>query len=291
MKIAVIGGSGFLGKEIVNLLGSQENEVACLHRNEHLGCNTISKFDLFNPERVVDFLNLFRPEVVIITAWVTNSETYKTDSSNQSYQIAIENLASQLISKMDFHLLVLGSGAEYGLDAGPCASSISNSSAGNPYSKAKIDCLQNLREIFANVNSRLTWLRVFQPYGLNQDVSRLIPSAINHFKENMTFLVKNPNSISDWISSRDVASAVKYCISESTPQVVDVGTGVPTTNIDILNLLRLKMGAPQDLLILPTNSRAFSLYLDIKNSFLHKVGWTPKDDISHGIDWILESCQ
>ena len=163
MKIAVIGGSGFLGKEIVNLLESQENEVACLHRNEHPDCN--------------------------------------------------------------------------------------------------------------------------------QDVLRLIPSAINHFKENSPFLLKNPNSISDWITSRDVAGAVKYCISESTPQIVDVGTGVPTSNKDIINLLRLKMGAPEDLLILPTNSRASSLYLDVKNSFLHTAGCIPKDNVSHGLDWILESCQ
>jgi nucleoside-diphosphate-sugar epimerase len=291
MKIAVIGGSGFLGKEIVNLLESQENEVACLHRNEHPDCKTILKFDLFNPEVIIDFLNLFKPEVVIITAWITDLETYKTDSSNQRYQIAIEHLASQLISKMDFHLLVLGSGAEYGLDVGSCASGFSHSSASNPYAKAKIDCLQNLREIFTDVNSRLTWLRIFQPYGLNQDVLRLIPSAINHFKENSPFLLKYPNSISDWITSRDVAGAVEYCISESTPQIVDVGTGVPTSNIDIINLLRLKMGAPEDLLILPTNSRASSLYLDAKNSFLHTAGCIPKDNVSHGLDWILESCQ
>ena len=291
MRIAVIGGNGFLGKEIVKLFESQQNEVACLHRSEHLDCKTGSKFDLFNPKGLMGFLEFFQPEVVIVTAWITDLETYRTDPTNVRYQTAIQHFANQLISRMNIQLVVLGTSAEYGLDVGPCANGLSDSIAHNPYAKAKLDCLRGLREIFTDVDSRLTWLRIFQPYGLNQDSLRLIPSAINHFKEDRPFIVKNPDSISDWITSRDIADAVRQCISASAPQIVDVGTGIPTTNKDILNLLRLKMGAPENLLIYSTNSRATSLYLDIKNSFLHKAGSIPKDDISDGLDWILESCQ
>jgi nucleoside-diphosphate-sugar epimerase len=291
MKIAVLGGSGFLGKQIVKLLVSQKNEVACLHRNEHQGCNASPRIDLFKPEALIDFLDSFRPEVLIVTAWITDLNTYKIDPINYRYQRAIEHLAGQLVSRLKFHLVVLGSSAEYGFNGGGCASGVSESNTFNPYSKAKVECYQSLNQIFAHVDSRLTWLRIFQPYGLDQDSMRLIPNAIKHFKEKIPFLLENPHSISDWVTSRDVAHLIGYCIENKTPEIVDIGTGVQTTNKDILNLLRLKMEAPESLLVFPPHSKATSLYLDVENSFLHKAGFVPRDSVSDGLDWILKSCQ
>lgn len=291
MKIAIIGGSGFLGKQIVKLLKSQENEVVCLHRNAHNGCTASPRFDLFKPEKLIDFLSFFEPEVLIITAWITDSSSYKVNPINHRYQRAIVHLANQLVSRMKFHLIVLGSSAEYGFDGGACASGVSELNTLTPYSKAKVECLQSLNEIFTHVDSRLTWLRVFQPYGVDQDAMRLIPNAIKHFKEKSPFLLENPHTISDWITSRDVSQMLKYCIETKTPQIVDIGTGIPTTNKEILNLLRLKMGAPEGLIVFPPNSRASSLYLDVENSYLHKVGLVPKDSVSDGLDWIIKSCQ
>jgi uncharacterized protein YbjT (DUF2867 family) len=66
MKIAVLGGSGFLGKQIVKLLVSQKNEVACLHRNEHQGCNASPRIDLFKPEALIDFLDSFMKMIYLL---------------------------------------------------------------------------------------------------------------------------------------------------------------------------------------------------------------------------------
>lgn len=292
MKIAVIGGSGFIGQQIVTSLGSEKFEVMSLHRNSHNNSNhRVSKFDLFNPTESINILTLYQPDVVIVTAWITELATYKNSPINERYALAIEDLARKLEANLKFHLIVLGSSAEYGLEEGPCASNITKVIAYDSYSKAKIGCLQRLGEMFADSASRLTWIRVFQPYGANQDSSRLIPSAIKHFKENKIFSLQSPSSISDWISSRDIASAIKFCVSNQTPQIVDLGTGIPTSNADLLELLRFKMGVSDRLVNLGEELKYTSRYLDITNSSLHGAGWIPRDNLASGLDWVLESCE
>jgi nucleoside-diphosphate-sugar epimerase len=291
MKIAVVGGSGFLGQQIVAALKLNNFDVACLHRKPHSQCHQISNFDLFEPGNLENFLELFQPDVLIITAWVTDLADYKISPLNDRYSLAIEVLARKLLARKKYHLIVLGSSAEYGSEQGPCASNVTTPIANDSYSKAKLHSLQILSELFDNSSSRLTWIRIFQPYGVNQDPLRLLPMAIRHFRKNRPFVLQSPNSVSDWISSRDVAAAVVFCISNKTPQIVDLGTGIPTVNSELLNFLRLKLNVPEELLILGRESKTTSRYLDIQNSSLHSAGWMSRDNLDTGIDWILESCE
>ena len=291
MRIAVLGGNGFLGTQIRVTLENLNFEVACLHRSFHLGCTFGTGFDLFRPSKLFDFLEAFRPDVLIVAAWVTDLSSYKNSPMNYEYNKAIHELAIRLVSRRSIHLIVLGSCAEYGIDGGRCATNISTINTTNLYSEAKSDCYKKLDKLFSNSNSRLNWFRVFQPYGVGQDSLRLIPSAINKFKRDKQFILENPHSISDWITSRDVASAVAFCIQIPSQQVLDVGTGVPTTNLELLKLLSWKMEVCDDLIITGDGVESPSLFLDIEHSALHNAGWSHKDDLSSGLDWILESCR
>jgi nucleoside-diphosphate-sugar epimerase len=289
MRIAVLGGSGFIGTQIRITLENLNFEVACLHRSFHLGCTFGAGFDLFKPSKLLEFLEDFKPDVVIVAAWITDLSSYKNSPMNYEYSESIHKLAIRLISRRSIHLIVLGSCAEYGTNGGRCASNISTLNTTNLYSEAKSDCYRKLDKLFSNSDSKLNWLRVFQPYGVGQDSLRLIPSAINKFKENKQFILENPHSISDWITSRDIASAVAFCIQIPSQQVIDVGTGVPTTNLELLKLLCWKMGVCDELLITYDGVKSPALFLDIEHSVLHNAGWTHEDDLSSGLDWILES--
>lgn len=291
MKIAVLGGSGFLGTQIRIFLESLDYEVACLHRNFHPGCTFGSEFDLFRPSKLLEFLDAFRPDILILTAWITDLSTYKNSPMNHYYNKAIYELAIRIVSRRNIHLIVLGSCAEYGLDGGSCASKISTVKPANLYTAAKNECYKKLNELFSNSNSRLNWLRIFQPYGVGQDSLRLIPSAIINFKKDKKFVLENPDSISDWITSRDVASAVAFCIQTNLPQIIDVGTGVPTTNFELLKLLGRKIGIRDDFIVIRGEVEKTSIFLNIEHSVLHNAGWSHEDDLSSGLDWILDSCK
>ena len=291
MKVLVAGGGGFLGSEIVTNLTESGFEVKSLGRNASstISCEQIIA-DIQIPDTYSNLLSAWKPEVVIQAAWVTNQKTYRTSPLNSDYMDATLKFAEQSYLSDTQHFLALGSSAEYGIPTEPCNALTTLAAPVDPYGRTKLKTLEKLGEIAGKFTSRFSWVRIFQPYGPNQDSARLLPFAMQELLAGNTVRVANPNMILDWISSRDVASALTYAIKNPINQIFDVGTSKPISVKQALRTLATLLNVDPGLLEDESKSNStdaqFSMVVS-KESPLFKAKWRPQDDLVSGLKWTL----
>jgi nucleoside-diphosphate-sugar epimerase len=291
MKVLVAGGGGFLGAEVVNSLIESGFEVKSLGRNlsSTIDCEQIIG-DITILDSYSKSLLSWKPEVVIQAAWVTNQKTYRTSPLNSNYMNATLNFAEQSYLAGTQHFLALGSSAEYGSPKEPCNSLTTIAAPKDNYGTSKLQTLEKLGEIAEKFSSEFSWARIFQPYGPNQDLTRLLPFATQELRAGNRFEVGNPNVILDWISSRDVASALNYAIKNPINQIFDVGTSEPMSVLQVLQTLVMLLDVDPELLRIadkPSTEDEKFLMVVSKESPLFKANWAPQDDLVSGLKWTL----
>lgn len=74
-----------------------------------------------------------------------------------------------------------------------------------------------LVSLAAEYASRLTWVRIFQPHGRHHNSIRLVPKTLSAIQNSQSIHLKYPDSILNWISTRDIASAIELVMSKESP--------------------------------------------------------------------------
>jgi nucleoside-diphosphate-sugar epimerase len=289
MKVLVSGGGGFLGAELVASLSKNGYEVKSLGRSfsSLIDCEQ-NIADIMRPDSYVRFLSTWKPEVVIQTAWVTDQKTYRSSSLNSDYMNATLEFAKQSYLAGAQHFLGLGSSAEYGNPTKPCNALNTPAAPRDAYGMFKLQTLEKLRETAEKFSGRFSWARIFQPYGPNQDPMRLLPLAAKELRAKKSFEVANPNVILDWVSSRDVASAITYSIKNPMNQIFDIGTSQPISVMQALRSLVKILDVNPELLKFEgasPNEDGQLLLVVSKESPLFTSKWSPQDDLISGLKW------
>ena len=289
MKILVIG-NGFIATPIIQKLESEGHELLVYSRtiNESIRSQQVIG-DIFLFEDFVKTL-LWKPQIVIHTAWITTYNRYKNDLSNQQYAHFTSNLAKHIAHTEVEHLIILGTCAEYGRQTEASTAGITKLSPDNLYAQQKVLAFNSVKEDLGGSKIRLTWARIFQPYGLKQDKNRLIPYLIHSLKSGHDIRLSDTSSIHDWITTRDIASAISWVISHGVSMEVDVGTTLGFTNVEILRELEELLGNStqwQQFAILKYGVSEVSIVG--KDSPLLKSGWVPSDSLHTGLEWTLSS--
>jgi dTDP-6-deoxy-L-talose 4-dehydrogenase (NAD+) len=225
MRILVIG-SGFLGTAVVGRLESEGHELLVFSRtpSKRIQSQQISG-DIFEFEDFLKILN-WKPQVVIHTAWITTPGVYKNDVSNFKYAQFTTRLAQTLVHSDIEHLIILGTCLEYGVQLGIAEPRVSIPTHPSLYAQQKVIAFNSVKELMQDSDVRFTWARVFHPYGQYQDSRRLIPSLVNSLKKGEPAVLLDKTSINDWITSRDVASAISWILDHDLPMELDVGTSL-----------------------------------------------------------------
>ena len=138
--------------------------------------------------------------------------------------------------------------------------------------------------------TRFSWLRVFQPYGLRQDPERLVPYLINGLKNHLNIEIKDNKSCLDWVTTRDIASAVSWVLNNSLPSELDIATSIGYTNLDVLSYLQVLLGkAKQTPLVDQSSVESPQVLVAGKESPIFTSGWRPEDTLESGLEWVVSN--
>jgi nucleoside-diphosphate-sugar epimerase len=288
MKILVIG-NGFLATPIIERLQTEGHDLLVYSRRirQEIGCQQI-RGNVFNFEEFVKTLN-WKPQVVIHTAWITTPGVYKSDQSNTDYATFTTKLATELVSSEVEHFIILGTCAEYGSVRTPSLAGTTPLSPLSFYAKQKVSTLHAVKEIMRDSSCRLTWSRVFYPYGPNQDKRRLIPYLFSSLETGVKIDLEDTTSIYDWITARDVAYAISWVIQNNLPVEIDIGTSIGYTNLDLLRTLGELLQLETHLLSSKADQTGINeVFVMDKNSSLLKSGWSPQDTLISGLKWMFD---
>jgi nucleoside-diphosphate-sugar epimerase len=288
MKILIIG-NGFLATSIVDKLESEGHEILIFSRAQSTRVKTQQVLgNIFDFEDFVKVL-AWNPQVVINTAWITTPGVYRNDPSNFQYAEFATNLTEAVVNSDVAHLVVLGTCAEYGLQIGPSTAGLTKLSPATLYAQQKVIALNSAKELIQESDMRFTWARIFYPYGPNQDPNRLIPRLIHSLRNGEPIALADVSSVYDWITTRDIASAISRILGNKLPAEIDIGTSFGVTNLELLTTLEKLVGTVN--LPHPQLQHDYGLnevFVTGKNSPLLESGWSAKDSLSSGLGWVLE---
>lgn len=288
MKILIIG-SGLVASSVVQRLKSKGHEVLIYSRtaNERIKCRQVVG-DIFNFSDFQRVLS-WKPRVIIHTAWITTPGKYKNDLLNLEYAKFTVNLARSICNSNVEHIIIFGTCAEYGKQTGPSTAGITKTSPTTLYSEQKVAAFQSVANILKEVNTRLTWARLFYPYGPHQHERRLIPYLINSLRNNIPIKLADISSVYDWITTRDIASAILWIIENELPIEIDIGTSIGTTNLELLTALEGLLNVKHQVNAEQRHDVGIGDYFVTgKDSPLFVSGWRPSDTLYSGLRWALE---
>jgi nucleoside-diphosphate-sugar epimerase len=289
-KILIIGGKGFIGREILNRLKSDGNEIVQMSRTSRKNIDyTEFNGDIANPQTYENFISDWKPNVIIQAAWITNHENYRSSHENIEYSKSTVNLSEFGFKNGIEHFICLGSSAEYGKTTEPCNASRTIANPEDLYGKMKLETFHKIKVLSDQFSKRFTWARIFQPYGPGQDDKRFIPAAINSFKANKEFKCNSPNTILDWITTRDIANGVYWSLENELSNLIDLGTGKGFSLRQVLEELTSIIDLDSKLMNFnEKNDLVHATPLIVsKDSPLLKNGWVASDNLQSGLRWTL----
>ena len=239
MKIAILGGGGYIGSKLCLELTKMGHTVTCIVRN----INQLNAFILENCDVVThdidansSNINLLRyfnnPDVVIDAAW-SNLDNYSSDVHLQktliSHYLNIKNLISNGLKS----LTILGTCWEYGMKEGVLdeeskTSPIVNYAIAKDLYRKKVFKLRNSKDF------NLNWARLFYIYGEDQPSNTIFSQLLN--SNNGEFNMSCGDRIRDYLHIEKVVLYLsRIAISQNEIGLINVCSGKSIELKDIVN--------------------------------------------------------
>lgn len=293
MKIFITGGTGFIGKQVVNALKKKNHSLLLLSRGRGQKNTAKLKFlngNLKNIKRWQDKFIKFAPDVVIHLAW-EGLPDHHADISKKNLEGSLDLV--QLAAKTECRLFIAtGSGWEYGIQSGILA----EDTVPIPFDAhtAAKHALNGLGwEIAKESGMSFVWMRLFFVYGPGQRPQALIPSLLTSIKAGKKPEIRNPNAQNDFVYVGDVAEAITLTVKKCFPKkndspqhyIYNVGSAKLTRVDYIVKYISKKLkfkGNYQKVAKQPQDRITYS-YADI-TKIKKEIGWFPKTSIKRGID-------
>ena len=288
MRILVLG-SGFVASPIVQKLESEGHELLVFSRTpgQRIDCRQIEG-DIFNFKDFVKVLD-WKPEIIVHTAWITTPGIYRNDPSNSEYAKFTIDLAEYIKYSDVKHLIILGTCAEYGRQIRASTAGLTKLSPNVLYSQQKVVAFRAVKKILQDSNTSLPWARPFYPYGPYQHGKRLVPHLVDSIKNKNPIRLADTSSVYDWITTRDVASAISWIIEHKLPVEVDIGTTFGVTNLELLMTLEELLLTKHPVTTQQGHEVGLGeFFVTGKDSPLLVSGWLPRDTLRSGLEWVLE---
>ena len=294
--ILVLGGSGFIGANLVRTL--------LAHRDDVYG--TTSNFDAWRleglPERnkaVVDLLvdaDLESLFAEISPRTVFNCVSYggySFESDTRLIYLTNFNLTTRLLHLMEKRPISCyvhsGSSSEYG-DNCTAPEETALTAPNSDYAVSKVACADLIKYFGRKKGFPCANLRLYSVYGPQEDSSRLIPMVIRTGVEGEYPSFVHPDISRDFIYIDDVVEAfVDTALNlkeEDYGESFNIGSGRKTTIADIAAIARRLFGIDHDpeFSSMPDRTWDVSDWYANPDKAYRRLEWRPQTSLSEGLD-------
>jgi len=290
-SLLVLGGTGFIGKNLINKAISKKWKVYSASLSLPLKKNQIKKVKYYK----VDLTNIYSVKrnlsksfnyVVNLSGYINHSNSNKNyNKIIEDHFISVKNVIKIIPRKNLKKFIQIGSSAEYGLAKAP-QNEKTKLSPRTTYSLAKTKSTKFLCNLFEKEKYPFSIARLFLTYGPGQKKNRFIPEIIHQCLKNKKFPTTSGTQIRDFCYIDDTVSAILLLLTSNKThgEIFNVASGFPTKIKTIINLINKNIG----LGIPEFNKRKLrqgenkTLYADIKK--IKKIlNWKPKTNLEKGL--------
>lgn len=285
MKIFITGGTGFIGKHLVNQL--QEEELFILTRNPKPSKPSFKQVqfiqgDLEDIDKWKNKVRNCKPDATIHLAWEGIPDYgVKNSIKNLNQGLNLYKFLAEIKCKT---ILTTGSCWEYGQQVGKLSENTVPRSY-NAFAAAKNSLHIQGESIAQDNNINFIWTRLFYVYGPGQKKESLIPYVMNNLKAHNTPQIKNLQTQNDFIYVDDTAKAIALLIKNNAKKgIYNIGSGSLTSVQTIIKLIykNFKQSNPLEKNLPSSIQTPINFYADI-SKINQEVDWKPTTNIEEGI--------
>lgn len=265
-RILITGGSGFVGRKIVEALMLEDVQILAVVRAADLNPDTplnkidtiISSADIFS-ESADWWANVCEDiDLVIHTAWYAQPGKYLQSAKNIECLEGSLNLARGAAVAGVKRFIGLGTCFEYEMSDSPLTTT-DNQLPLTLYASAKLSLYFLLNNFFESENVEFAWCRLFYLFGDGEDSRRFIPYLREKLKRGEIAELTSGRQVRDYLNVIDAGREIAEIALSTQQGIFNICSGVPITIREIAENIAdeygrrdlLKFGARQDNLVDP----------------------------------------
>jgi len=291
MNILLTGASGYIGKALLPALLKERHSITNLCRvpGEVHGIDE----EIVAPTRQwPDTVRGRYFDICIHLAWIATPGIYAFSTENEILADTTVRLADSLFTSGLPHFLGLGTSIEYAPgQSTPCRPGETPLAPETLYGRAKDRARRGIEDCAVRHNSGYTWARLFYPYGAGEHPNRIPSTFLQTLSQGEAIELGTPDSRKDFITIRDVVSALLCIVRTGTPLgEINIGSGQATSIAELAALCAEVAGASPALITTAKtrNADPYAFHLaDI--SALSRLGWKPRVDVREGLSGLYNS--
>ena len=290
-KILIVGGTGFIGYHLAKKCLAKGWQVSSFSTSRPKKNREIKKINYITGN-ISNRKNLKKIKghfdyVVNLGGHVDHKNKIKTIRSHYN---GCKNLANFFQKKKIKAFIQMGSSGEYGKIKTPHYEKFFGKPKSH-YAHSKLRATKFLIKLFEKKNFPVIILRLYQAYGPNQSINRLVPIIIYNSILDKTFPCTEGKQYRDFIYIDDVVNAIMKCLKMRKKvfgQIINLGTGKPRQVKKIIQLISslVKKGNPQFGKIKMRKDETLKIYPNI-NKIKSSLNWKPKISLKKGLQKTL----
>jgi len=293
IKVAVTGGTGFIGSYVINLLIEKGYDVLSVGRNcpsQHPNL-TFIQHDLIN-DYDYSWLDKYKPTHLLHLAWYAEHGKYWTSPLNLKWCDTTVRLIEAFCTYGGQRIVVAGSCAEYDWSFGYCKEKITPSNPSTLYGLTKDSARRMGTEISRMANVSFAWGRVFFPFGMGENSNRLIPSVIQVFLGQKVPFFIGASQWRDILPVEVVADAFVFLLTQQESGIFNICSGKPTQISDIIKQLGFITNQDPNILLSKAIEQSNSpIFLAGDNTTISDLGWQPQYNIEDSLNLYVKILQ
>jgi len=211
-RILLVGGSGFIGRNIADHLAMDSYEVITPRTKEFWPA-----WDIHSQNDRMAILTKFAPVAVVNAGWCTKNRNYRESPDNHLWSASTLELYREAAISGVAQFISLGTFSE---TEGDIFSG--DKSDISKYAEAKRNTLESLIKLSQHINLNFSWLKIGYPYGLYDKSDRLIPSMVHAVLHDISYEIKSPKTLLRPINVIDIAESVRQGILGKMSKVSEI---------------------------------------------------------------------
>jgi nucleoside-diphosphate-sugar epimerase len=285
--VAVFGASSFIGSCFVNLLTDKGLEVSTYSKASYQIQDRVHQNeDPYSLNSLKDFISESGARTLYFFSWAGVESSAHNGRVQFKNVGLLQNLLDSVGGSSGFHVVGLGSQAEYGERLGQ----ISEQDPLVPltdYGKAKVSVRSTLMDWSSATGNLSTWARVFSTYGAGDQRPWLINQLVSGAVSRRPIELKHPQKYWDYLHVSDAAEAIHVAAESLLGGDFNIASCQPRRLGDISNLICREAGFPE------TEFRYDQLPdvpgLRVSSTRLKELtGWYPKTTLELGVRELVE---
>ena len=294
-RVAVTGGTGFVGANLVRRLLADGHEIHLLVRPDHhrwrlddvAGDLHWREVDLVARAELADLLHVMAPDQVFHLA-AHGAYSWQTDEAAifAANVVTTDNLVAACRRAGVASRVHTGSSSEYGaVDHAPTEDEALHPNSYYALTKAWAT--------LAVQHAGYTSLRLYSVYGPWEDPRRFVATLVEHGLEGRLPPLADPASARDFVHVDDVVDALLAAAAQppvARGRVYNVGTGVQTSLQDAVTLAcaRFAIEAEPAWSTLPARSWDTDVWVGDPRRIAAELGWRATTDFADGVARTVE---